>query len=129
VYIFGFVFGKVKVLEWPLSRKWDFRLYDYNFDKYEGWACPSMSVDAKRDIWTYLVLNSVKIKYWHDPCRKILILAYMVANLINGKVEIVPWLKAWYVNLFYFVFGKMKSFGCSLSRKWDFGLYASKFEK
>jgi len=129
VYIFGFVFGKVKVLECPLSRKWDFSLYDYIFDKYEGWACPSMSVDAKRDIWTYLVLNSVNVKYWQDLCRKKVILAYVVANLINGQVEIVPWLKTWYVNLFYFVFGKMKSFGCSLSGKWDFGLYASKFEK
>ena len=129
VYIFGFLFGKVKILKWPLSRKWDFSLYDYIFDKYIGWVCPLMSVDAKRDHWTYLVLNSVNIKYWHDPCRKKVILVYMVANLINGQVEIVPWLKTWYVNLFYFLFGKMKGFGCSLSRKWDFGLYAYKFEK
>jgi len=29
------------------------------------------------------------MKYWDDPCRKKEILAYMVANLINGKVEFV----------------------------------------
>jgi len=49
-----------------------------------------MSVDAKRDIGTYLVLNSVNIKYWHDPCLKKVIVAYMVANLTNGQVNIVP---------------------------------------
>jgi len=32
----------------------------------------------------------------------------MVANLINEKVEFVPWFKTWFVNLFGFVFGKMK---------------------
>jgi len=93
VNLFDLVLGKMKVLEWPLSQKWDFSLYDYMFDKYEGWAYPSISLDAKRDIWTYLVLNSVNIKYWDDPCRKKVILAYLVANLINGKVEIVPWFK------------------------------------
>jgi len=30
------------------------------------------------------------IKYWDDPCRKKEILAYMIANVINGKVEIIP---------------------------------------
>jgi len=70
VNIFCFVFGKMKVLECSLSRKWDFSLYGYMFDKYEGWACPSMSLDAKHDTWIYLVLNSVNIKYWDDPCRK-----------------------------------------------------------
>jgi len=34
-----------------LAQKWDFSLYGYMFDKYEGWACPSMSLDAKHDIW------------------------------------------------------------------------------
>jgi len=34
VNLFGFVLGKMKVLEWPLSQKWDFRLYGYKFDKY-----------------------------------------------------------------------------------------------
>jgi len=28
--LFGFVFGNMKVLEWPLSRKWDFSLFGYN---------------------------------------------------------------------------------------------------
>jgi len=52
----------------------------------------------------------------------------MVANLINGKVEIVPWFKTWYGSIFCFVFGKMKVLECYLSRKWDFCLY-SKFYK
>jgi len=99
------------------------------FDKYEGWTCPSMFLDAKHDIWTYLGLNSVNIKYWDDPCRENEILVYMVANLINGKVEFVPWFKVWFVNLFGLVFGKMKVLKCPLSRKWDFGIYAYKFEK
>ncbi len=79
VNLFGFIFGKMKVLEW-LTQKWDFSLYSYMFDKYEGWVCPSMSLDAKHDIWMYLVLNSVNIKYWDDPCRKKEILAYMVTK-------------------------------------------------
>jgi len=37
--LFGFVFGKMKVLECSFLRKWDFSLYDYMFDKYEGWVC------------------------------------------------------------------------------------------
>ena len=68
--LFGSKFGKYNVLGWPLSRKWDISLYDYLFDIYEGWACPSMSLGAKDDIWTYLVLNSLNIKYWDDPCAK-----------------------------------------------------------
>ena len=36
-----------------------------------------------------------------------MILAYLV-NFINGKVECAPWFKTWYVNIFGFVFGKMK---------------------
>jgi len=31
VNLFGFVLGKMKELEWPLSRKWGFSLYDYKF--------------------------------------------------------------------------------------------------
>ena len=91
-----------------LAQKWDFSLYGYLFDIYEGWACPSMSLGAKDDIGTYLVLNSVNIKYWDDPWRDNEILSYMVANLINGKVEFVAWFKAWFVNLFGCVFGKIK---------------------
>jgi len=91
-----------------LTQKWDFSLYGYMFDIYEGWTCPSMSRSAKHDIWTYLVLNSINIKYWDDPCRKNKILVYMVANLINGKVEFVPWFKTWFATLFGCVFGKMK---------------------
>ena len=108
VNIVCFVFGKMKVLECSLSRKRDFSLYGYMFDKYEGWACPSTSLDAKHDIWIYLVLNSVNIKYWDDPCCEKEILAYMVANLINVKVEFLPWFNAWFVNLFGCVFDKIK---------------------
>jgi hypothetical protein len=90
VNLFGFVFGKMKVLKCPLSWKRDLSLYGYNFDKYEGWTCSSMSLDLKHDIWTYLVLNSVKWNYWNDPCCENEILAYMVTSLINGKFELVP---------------------------------------
>jgi len=48
-----------------------------------------MSLEVKHDICSNLVLNSVNKKYWDDPCRENKILAYMVANLINGKVEFV----------------------------------------
>ena len=46
--------------------------------------------DAKHDICTYLVLNLVHKKHLDDPCCVNEILVYMVANLINGKVELVP---------------------------------------
>jgi len=93
VNLFGYVFGKMKVLNsvnesiamTPVV-KWDFSLYGHLFDKYEGWTCPSMSVDAKPDIWTYLVLNSVK---WNDPWREIEILASMLASLRNEKFKLV----------------------------------------
>jgi len=49
-----------------------------------------MSLDAILDICTYLVLNLVNKKYSNDPCRVNEILVYMVANLINGKAELVP---------------------------------------
>jgi len=60
---------------------------------------------------------------WDDPCRKKEILAYMVANLINGKVEIVPCFKTWYVNIFCSVFGKMKVLETFSPRKPDFSLF------
>ena len=68
--LFSFVFGKIKVLEWPLSRQWDFSQHGYKFDTYEGWTFPSMSLDAKHDMWTYLVFYSVKWKYWINPGRE-----------------------------------------------------------
>jgi len=37
--LFGFVIGKMKVLQWSFSWKWDFSLYGYMFDKWEGWKC------------------------------------------------------------------------------------------
>jgi len=89
VNLFGFVFCKMKVLEWPLSRKWDFSLYGLKFDKYEGWICLSMSLDTIHDICTYLVLNLVNKKYWDDPCCENEILVYMDWSLINMKDEFV----------------------------------------
>jgi len=50
----------------------------------------------------------------------------MVGNLINGKVEYIPWFKTWFVNLFGFVFGKIKVLKCPLSRKCDFSLFGYK---
>jgi len=50
----------------------------------------NLSFDAKLDICTYLIWNSVKWKYWNDPCCKNEILAYMPTSLINGKFELVP---------------------------------------
>jgi len=49
-----------------------------------------MSLEANHGICTYLVLNSINKRYWDYPCRENEILAYMVANLINEKVEFVP---------------------------------------
>ncbi len=46
-----------------------------------------MSLEAKHNICTNLVLNSINKRYWDDPYE---ILTYMVANLIDEKVEFVP---------------------------------------
>jgi len=48
-----------------------------------------MSLEAKHGICTYLVLNSVNKRYWDDLWCENEIFAYMVANLINEKVEFV----------------------------------------
>jgi len=113
-----------------LSWKWDFSLYGLKFDKYEGWICLSMILDAKHDIFNYLVLNLVNKKYLDDPCRVNEILVYTVVNLINGKVKLVPWFITRFVNLFGCVFGKMKvlysvneSIAMAPVVKWDFSLY------
>ena len=89
-----------------LVTKKDFSLYGFIFDK--GFTCPSMPLDAKHDMWTYLVLYSVKWKYWINPCRKNEILDYMPTSLINGMFELLPWCETWYATLFDFVFGKME---------------------
>jgi len=49
--LFGFVFGKVRVNEWPLSWKLYFSLYGYKFDKYEGWTHPLMWIMIFEPIW------------------------------------------------------------------------------
>ena len=49
-----------------------------------------MTLDAKHDICTYLVLKQVNKKYSNDPCRENEIIVYMDLNLINGKDELVP---------------------------------------
>jgi len=92
---------KMRVLEWPLSRQWDCSQHGYKFDKYEGWTCPSMSLDAKHDMWTYLVLYSVKWKFWINPCRVNEILVYMVTSLINWMVELFPWLNMICETIFF----------------------------
>jgi len=89
----------------------------------------NLSLDAKHNMWTSLVSYSVKWKYWNVPCRENEILAYMVTILINMKVELVPWFKTWYLNLFGFKFGKMKVLKWRLSRKWKFSLCGYKFDK
>jgi len=160
VNLFSFIFGKMKVLEWPMSRS----LINGRFELVPWIPC------CKHDIWIYLDLYLVKWMYWiDDPCRENVILVYLPTTLINGKFELVPWcetwyvnlfgfkfskmtslkwplsrslinkkfellawrplLQTWYVNLFSFVFGKMKVLDRPLSRKWDFGLYAYKFDK
>ena len=106
-----------------LSRKWDFGLYAYKFDKWDVWTCPLMRNMICEPIW---FLYSVKWKYWNDffskvfgfvfgimkvlewLCRENEILVYMPTRLINGKFELVPWCETRYVNLFGFVFGKIK---------------------
>jgi len=151
------------VFWWPLTQKLETWLEVWQMGRF------NMSLDAKHDMWTYLVSYSVKWKYWNVPCRENEILAYMATILINMKVEFVPWFKTWYfnlfgfkcgkmkvlkwplsrslingkselvpwrhllqtwyVNLFGFVFCKMKVLDWPLSRKWDFALYANKFDK
>jgi len=51
VNLFGFVFGKMRVLEWPLSWKLNFSLYGYKFDKYEAWTRPLMWNMIFEPIW------------------------------------------------------------------------------
>jgi hypothetical protein len=94
------------------------------FVKYEGWTCPSMSLDAKHDMWTYLVWNSVKWKYWNDPCRENEMLAYVVRSLINSElVPRCPLMRNMICEPIWFYIRKNESIGMTLSRKWDFSLY------
>ena len=72
----------------------------------------NLSLDVpwcRHDMWTYLVLYSVKWMYWIDPCRENEILVYMPTSLINGMIELVPWCETWYVSLFCFKFGKLNT--------------------
>jgi len=80
--VFGFVFRKMKILE---------------------------CLCRENEILVYLVSYSVKCKYWNVPCCENEILAYMVTILINMKVELVPWFKTWYLDLFGFNFGKLNT--------------------
>jgi len=50
-------------------------------------------------------------------------------NFDKWEVWTVPWCETWYVNLFCFVFGKMKVLECPLSQKRDFSLYGYNFDK
>jgi len=49
--LFGFVFGKVRVNEWPLSGKLYFSLYGYKFNKYEGWTRSLMRNMIFEPVW------------------------------------------------------------------------------
>jgi len=122
VNLFSFILGKMKILEWPMSRS----LINGRFELVPWIPC------CKHDMWTYLILYLVKWKYWIDnPCRENVILVYLPTTLINGKFELVPWCETWYGNLFGFkfgVFGKTKVLDRPLSRKWDFGLYDAKHD-
>jgi len=40
-----------------LSRKWDFGLFAYNFDKWEVWTCPLMRNMICEPIWFRIRLN------------------------------------------------------------------------
>ena len=106
------------VFWWPLTQKLETWLEVWQMGRF------NMSLDAKHDMWTYLVSYSVKWKYWNVPCRENEILAYMATILINMKVEFVPWFKTWYFNLFGFKCGKMKVLKWPLSRS----LIIGKFE-
>ena len=82
--------------------------------------------------WETWYLNLYGCKFGKMNVVKLLwrenkILAYMLRSL-NLCLD-VPWCETWYVNLFGFVFGIMNVFKLTLSRKWDFGLYAYKFDK
>jgi len=102
--VYGFVFGKMKILEW-LCRENEILVY-----------MPTSLINGKFELvpwyetWyvTLFGFKLVKWKYWNDPCCENEILAYMVTILINKKVELVPWCKTWYFNLFSFKFGKIK---------------------
>jgi len=121
-------------LDVPWCETWylNFSLHDYMFDKYEGWTCPSMSLEAMHDFFTYLVLNLVNIRYWDDPCRENKILAYMVANLIiwyMRRLNLSLDLKhdLWSNLVLYSV--KWKVLKCLLSRIWDISLYGCKVDR
>jgi len=112
--VFGFVFGKMKVLE-CLCRENEILAYMVRIlinmkDELVPWF----------KTW-YLNLFSFKF-------GKMKVLKWPLSrSLINGKFELVPWrllLQTRYVNLFCFVFCKIKVLDWRLSRKFDFGLYA-----
>ena len=104
--LFGFKFGKIKVLKWPLS----WILINEKFELVP-W-CTLLQT------WYVNLFGFVfsKIKYWNDPCCENEILVYMPTTLINEMFELVPWYEILYVNLFCFVFRKMKVLEWLLSR-------------
>ena len=68
--------------------------------------------------------------YWDDPLSRKWDFSLYGCNLINEKVELVPWFVTWFVNLFGCVFGKMKvlysvneSIAMAPVVKWDFSLF------
>ena len=114
--LFGFKFGKMKVLNWPLSSS----LINGKFELVP-W-CETRYVNLFG-----FVFGKMKVLEW--LCRENEILVYMPTSLINEMFELFPWYEILYVNLFGFVFGKMKVLDWPLSQKCDFGLYDYKFDK
>ena len=120
VNLFGFVFGKMKVLDWwPLSRKCNL-VY-----------LPTTLINRKFELVPWC--ETWYVNLFGFKFGKMKLLKWPLSgSLINKRFELVAWrplLQTWYVNLFSFVFGKMNVLDRPFSRKWDFGQYASKFDK
>ena len=120
VNLFSFIFVKMKVLEWPMSRS----LINGKFELVP-WC--SLLQTWYVNLFGF-VFGKMKVLDW-PLSRKWDFGLYAPTTLINGKFELVPWCETWYVNLFGFVFGKMKVLECLLSRKRDFSLYGYNFNK
>jgi len=68
----------------------------------------NVSLDLKQDLWSYLVLYSVKWKYWNVPCRENEILANMLTSLRNKKINIFLDLKHYMRTYFVLYLVKQK---------------------
>ncbi len=87
----------------------------------------NLSLDLKHDLWTYLVLYSVKWKYWNVRCPENEILAYILTSLRKKKVNISLDLKhdMWTYLVLYSVKWKYWNDPCAKMR---FILYGYMFD-